>query len=848
VFVAGARRHIEGAYVVGRLAPGVNQSVDSCRFCGRPLAESSAGVAADDGYCSDGCQTVAETLPDRSGADASTSPTTDSTGADEDADALPTHLDRTFLRVDGMHSATCEAYLETVAEHTEGVVAAEASYVTESIRLDYDPDTVGVDGLAEALSVLGYEARPREEAEAVGADEGLEEVLGYRYAAGVVFASFLMLPYLLVIYPVHVTTLLDVAGILSRPENGSLGSNGGPLIIPVFVVLTAVVLFFTGLPMLRGAYIALKLRRPNTDLLVAVTVLGAYCYSIVMGLLGRVDVFYDVAVVVAAGVVAASYYEALSKREALDSLTDLTLSRATEARRFVSDGSTEMFDVEALRPGDRVLVRQGERVPVDGELAEGECTVDEAVVTGESTRVLKREGDSLVGGSVVTSNAAVVRVADDPTSGLDRIRTSVWEVQSATHEGSGRADRLAARAAPVVAGLAVVGLLLGGVFGGGVGALTGLLGALLVASPWGLGLATPLSVARSVREALDRGVVVFDETVLERLRGTDVVVFDKTGTLTTGRMEVLDADAPTDLLRAAAALERRAAHPAAEAVVAAFGATGGGAGRDDAPARPDGGDPALDAGTADGRGQTVDSFTTHAMGVEGRVDGAPILVGSLALFEEQGWSVPADIAEQATEAREAGHLPVVVGREGAADGIVVVGDEPREGWQSTLQGLARRGVEVVVLTGDSPEASARFAESEHVERVFAGVPPEGKTETVRRLQADNHVTMVGDGTNDAPALAAADLGIALGSGTALASEAADLAIVDDDLSRVGTAFDLADASRRRLVRNTGAALVFNALAVPLALAGALNPVLVMGALLLTVGLVVGNSMRPLLNA
>lgn len=835
-----------------------------CRLCGREVAAD----ASTRPFCSSGCRHVHETLGDSSGSepsgqtrtvDATEATTTggiEATGDDEATDHGETTgddeadaaLERVFLAVDGMHSTTCEAFLERVAAGQAGVADAEASYVTETVRVEYDPSAVTVENLADALSVVGYSAVPRsdvdDDAVGTGADTGLDEVLGYRYAAGVVFASFLMLPYLLVVYPIHVTSLFDTVGVLSRPEGSALGSGGGPLVIPVFLVLTAVVVFFTGLPMLRGAYVSLKLRRANTDLLVATTVVGAYLYSIVMGLLGRIDVFYDLAVLVAAGVVAATYSEVLAKREALSSLTDLTVSRVSEARRYSADGSTTTVAVDDLVPGDRVLVRRGERVPVDGELAEGECTVDEAVVTGESTPVRKAAGDDLVGGSVVTGGAAIVRVGEEPTSGVDRLTTAVWEVQSATHGIQRRADRVASRVAPAVVGLAGLAFLGGAVLGGGpVAGVVAFLAVLFVASPWALGLATPLAVASSIEEATRRGVVVLDETVLERLRGTDVVVFDKTGTLTSGRMEVLEADAPPDLLRAAAALERRASHPAAEAVVAAFG--DGADSVDHGVAAGDGGVAA--AADAGNDAPSVESFTTHATGVEGRVDDRDLLVGNRDLFTERGWSVEESIEAVAVEARRAGRLPVVVGRDGRAEGLVVVGDEPREGWEETLAALAARDLDLVVLTGDSREASEPFAAHSDVDHVFAGVPPEGKTATIRRLQATGHVTMVGDGTNDAPALAAADLGVALGSGTALASEAADLAIVDDDLSRVETAFDLATASRRRLVRNTVAALTYNVVAIPLAALGLLNPVLVMGAALLTAGLVVASTSPDLLD-
>jgi Cu2+-exporting ATPase len=344
---------------------------------------------------------------------------------------------------------------------------------------------------------------------------------------------------------------------------------------------------------------------------------------------------------------------------------------------------------------------------------------------------------------------------------------------------------------------------------------------MLVLCPWALGLATPLSVATSVRDAMARDVVVFDETVFDRLRAVDVVVFDKTGTLTTGEMAVLEADAPTDVLRAAAAVERRASHPAAAAIVDAFG----------------------DDGDA---GEVVD-FRTHANGARGVVDGDEVLVGNLDCFADRGWTVGADVRDAVDAVRSAGHLPVIVGRAGQARGVVTVGDDPRDGWETAVAGLADRDTDVVILTGDDATATRRFADHPGVARVFAGVPPEGKTAAVAGLRSEATVAMVGDGTNDAPALAEADLGIALGSATALASEAADLAILDDDLGAVETAFDLAHAAGRRTRVNTGLALAFNVLALPLALLGLANPLFVMVAVVVTAGAVWANSARPLID-
>lgn len=760
-------------------------------------------------------------------------------------------MERTFLRVDGMYSITCEAFLESIAESCPGVGNAAASYITETIRITHDPAVISEEELCRDLSVLGYTASVPDPAAEDPSDRymtprgtpgpGTDTMLGFRYVAGVIFGSFMLLPYVIYLYPLQLSAYIDSPyfGLFGDPA-GAFGP-GGVLILPPFLVLTGVVLFFTGAPLLRGAYISVKIRRPNTDLLVAMTVLSAYVYSAVALLAGRIDAYFDLTIVVAAGVVAAFYYESLIKRRAAALLTDLTVSQVETATVMDEDGTTTDIPVASVESGDPILVRHGERVPVDGVLVEGECTVDEAVVTGESLPRLKEVGDELIGGSVVVDGAAVIDAGSDAQSSMARLTATVWGLQTAEHGIQRRADRVASYVIPIVGAIAVVaGVIVGGVGGITGGLLTTLL-VLIVGCPWALGLATPLSVAAGIKEAMTRGIVVFDETIFERLRAIDVVVFDKTGTLTTGDMEVIETNVSEDLLAAAAALERRTAHPVADAIAA----TSDTVSEMSDSAHTNGG--VADGFDGDPPG-LVSDFQRHGTGVEGTVDGTHTVVGHLNLFKDLDWTVEDSIEAAVTRERAAGRLPVIVGQSGAADGVIVLGDRQRAGWAETVTRLVDRGIDVIVVTGDDEEATEFLKDHPGIAAVFAEVPPAGKTAAIRRLQATRRVAMVGDGTNDAPALAAADLGISLGSGTALASDAADIAIADDDLDSVPTAFDIAFASRRRIKGTTQLALVYNLVTIPLAAIGLLMPVLTMVAVVATGGLVVANSFRALLPA
>ncbi|MEY7851435.1 heavy metal translocating P-type ATPase [Natrarchaeobius sp. A-rgal3] len=848
-----------------------------CSLCRAPLSDSTSTIETATGtrFCSTGCRDVDEALPARSSE--RTNSTNDECG-EETGDG---HLERTHLRVDGMHSATCEAYLESIAESTEGVERAEASYVAQALAVDHDPDRIPETELEGAVSRLGYTAYRREEADledrpAAGDTDDQstgrtrrsremsgvrkrrsDDVLEMRYVAGVVFGTFLLVPYATVFYPVYLSAYSS-RGVLAHYQR-AFASLEGALFLPVLFVLTGAVLLLTGWPLLRGAYVGLKLRQPNAHLLAALTILAAYVYGTFSLAIGRIDVYYDLTIVVAALVMAAVFADAIVKRRSMDQLVDLTVSQVDEARRLATDGSTRSVPVGKLEAGDRVLVREGERMPIDGTLLESECTVDEAVVTGESLPVSVAPGEAVVGGSLVVDGSAVVDVGGAPTSRLDQLTETVWDVQSATHGMTRHGNALAARLVPVVLGAAVLAGVVRYAAGAGVtGVTTTVLLAVVVASPWALALATPVTVAASVRESIDRGIVVFDETVFERLRDVDVVVFDKTGTLTTGEMTVREADAPEELLAAAAALEGHSSHPVAEAIADAFG--GETPGGDERTRRGTNGSTQLNDGSnadrSDGaatggsdvtRATDVGEFRSHATGVEGIVADERVVVGHPDLVRERTGGLEPVLEARIERARENGGLPVVVGRDGRVEGLIVVGDEPRGDWERTVASLYERGVDVVVLTGDAEPATERFEDHPGVDHVFAAVPPNGKTAAIERLKGEGQVAMVGDGTNDAPALAEADLGISLGGGTALASDAADLAIVDEELRTVERAFDLASAARGRLRQNLGLALVYNAVTIPLAVAGLLNPLFVTAAAVVSATFVAGNASRALVD-
>ncbi|MBC9985714.1 heavy metal translocating P-type ATPase [Haloferax sp. AS1] len=805
---------------------------EGCDLCGLPTPTPPVtGDEVDGEFCCRGCLEITRALGDAASAD----PETVERELAGETDEVPDDAERTYMAVDGMHCATCEAFVSGTARTCEGVYAAEASYANDMVRVTYDPETADLDGLSGTLARYGYGTRDPEEREA--AERSDNQVARFVIGGGV-FGMMVMLWYVLFLYPTYV-------GFQPVVE---LGVFDGVYILGNIWVMTSIVLFYTGFPILRGALVSLRAGQPNMDLLVSLAATSAYVYSTAAVLAGETHVYFDVTVAIILVVTLGNYYEDRIKRKAAGMLSDLAASRVSEARRRVegdADGSgdtaVEMVALDALESGDLVEVRPGERVPVDGTVREGTAAVDEALVTGESMPRTKRPGDDVLGGTVVTDRPLVVAVGEDATSTLDRLVELLWDIQSARTGVQRLADKLATIFVPTVLVLAAVAFgwtLLGG--GTPTDALLVGLTVLIVSCPCALGLATPLAVASGIKEAAGRGIVVASEAVFEAVPDVDVVVFDKTGTLTDGDMAVLrvvgdgensGGDDENAALAAAAALERFSAHPLATAVVEAA-------------------EDRIEAAGADASIPDVaaDDVTVHDRGVSGEVDRGRgrVVVGHPSLLRDEGVTL-APAHEAAVEAaRDEGAVPVVVGWGGRSRAVLVVGDEPREAWDDVVAAVADDGRrEVVVLTGDSERAARRFRDHPDVADVFAGVPPEAKAETVERLRARGTVAMVGDGSNDAPALAAADIGIALGTGTDIAGDAADAVLVGRDIDAIPEVFSLSTGVNRRIRGNLAWAFGYNAVAIPLAAFGVLNPLFAAVAMGTSSLLVVANSARSL---
>ena len=806
--------------------------MSACTLCELPTPDPPITDEAVDGeFCCHGCLAVARSVGSVENADPDAA--SDQLRPEADPDDLPNGYDEQYLHVDGMHCATCEAFLESTAVDNDAIGAASASYATDTLKLHYDPDAVEADRLPGLVSGYGYDATERaltDDTPMAGDVAVVKFLIG-----GGFFGMMTMMWYVLFIYPKYFgfEPLID------------LGGFDGLYLFTQLWLLASLVLFYTGYPILRGAYVSLKAGEPNMDLLVAVAALGSYGYSTLALGLGRTDLYFDVTVAIVLVVTFGNYYESRIKRRASDLLSELTAIQVDEARR--PDGTT--IPVAAVEPGDKLLVRPGDRIPVDGTVAEGVAAVDEALVTGESIPRTKRPGDFVRGGTVVTDQPLTIEAGEDADSTLDRLVELLWEIQSSSPGVQRFADKLATIFVPLVLTIgtvATVGLIATG-SSPTAALLTGLT-VIIVSCPCALGLATPLAVARGIQTAATHGLVVASDTVFERPIDLDVIALDKTGTLTTGEMEVTEtvADDPEAVLSAAAALERAAAHPVADAIVAAAAPETAAANEHNEPDRSamtDGG--VATAGWADSAA-AIGTVDTLDRGVRGEVDGRETLVGHPSLFADGSWDDPDGYRAAADRIAESGAVAVVVGWSETIQGVIAVGDEPKADWEGVVSDLAADDREIVVLSGDNEAATQAFGEHPAVDEVFAGVPPEAKAATVRELRSKGRVAMIGDGSNDAPALATADLGIALATGTKLATEAGDVIVADGTLDSVPSLLTIIEKTNSRITQNLGWALCYNAVAIPLAVAGLLNPLLAavaMGASSLLV--VVNSTLRPL---
>ncbi|HEV7422509.1 MAG TPA: heavy metal translocating P-type ATPase [Mycobacterium sp.] len=699
------------------------------------------------------------------------------------------------LAVGGMTCASCASRIEKRLNRIDGV-RATVNFATEQASIDF-PDEVTRDELVAAVEATGYTAT------LPTADQPTEESWLPRLLASAALSA-----------PVLVLSMVS-----------ALHFAGWQWLA---FALTSPVVLWGAWPFHRAAWANLRHGAATMDTLISVGVLAAYAWSTwavsgsALGLAPQ-HLYFEVAAVVTTFILAGRFFEARAKKQSGAALRAL-LDMGAKDVAVVREGSGEIrIPVGELAVGDVFVVRPGEKVATDGVVTSGASAIDASMLTGESVPVEAGPGDDVIGATVNVGGLLTVRATRvGADTQLAQIARLVAAAQSGKADVARLADRVSAIFVPIVIGLALL-TLVGWLVSGGApsAAFTAAVAVLIIACPCALGLATPTALLVGTGRGAQLGILIKGPQVLESTRRVDTVVLDKTGTVTTGRMTVVSVHpADDEMLGLAGALESGSEHPIARAISAR----------------------AAEAGTL----PAVVHFSNHGgRGVTGVVDGHSVAVGRLSwLRDERGFATPSDLREVAEEAEAAGRTPVWLAVDERVVAVIVVADTVKDTAAEAISSLRGLGLTPVLLTGDNERAARTVADEVGIDDVIAEVLPADKVDHVKRLQDEGRVVaMVGDGVNDAAALAQSDLGLAMGTGTDVAIEASDLTLVSGDLRAAPDAIRLARATLRTIKGNLFWAFAYNVAAIPLAALGLLDPMIAGAAMAFSSVFVVSNSLR-----
>ncbi len=780
-----------------------------------------------------------------------------------------------------MTCAACQANVQRVLTRTPGVADASVNLMTGQARVIFDPGVVALPQLIDRVTTIGYGAQlPPAEQTAIAAQQDRDALQDEEYrqtrlraiVAGAlgVLAMVLSMP-LMELAPALAASLAaeSGAGGLGHAAAGHAGTTADPFMqwtmqrmtpalramVPwlyqlswttltwTLLAITAVVVAWAGRQFYTHGLRALWHGVPDMNTLVAVGTGAAFLYSLVVTLWPgwlvaaglTPDVYYEAVVLIIALVLVGRTLEARARGQSAAAIRGLVALQPAVVHRVAGTATVDV-PVEQVRSGDRLLVRPGERVPVDGEVISGTTSVDESMLTGESMPVTRTAGERVTGGTLNRTGAIEMQATTvGPDGTLAQIVRFMRDAQASRAPIQQLADRVSAVFVPTVMTISAVTFVAWWLLGGDGAAVRGLAAAvavLIIACPCAMGLAVPTAVMVATGRGGELGILVKGGEALQRAGEVSTVVLDKTGTLTEGRPQVTAVEAaegvPTlDLLRDAGAVERLSAHPLAETVVA----------------------------HAEGQGITlppaIDFVSEAGRGVAARVDGRPVVVGTADWLRLQAVDVSPAWADRAVALAASGQTPVFVGVSGQVAGLLGLSDPLRATSREAVDTLRADGLDVVMLTGDRRATAEAIARQAGIDRVVAEVLPGDKAAEIRRLQAGGAVVaMVGDGINDAPALAQADVGVAVGGGADVALDAADIALMRSDLRALGVAIRLSRLTMRTMRQNLFWAFAYNVVGIPVA-AGALyprwgillSPVVASAAMALSSFSVVSNSLR-----
>ena len=745
------------------------------------------------------------------------------------------------LAIEGMHCAACSSRVEKAIGNLPGVVEASVNLATERARLKIDPDQIQVSEIQDAVAQAGYKATTieKEDTGSLSPDQEMQQRVADLKKRLIYCLAFSI--------PLFLISMSELLGIpmpsALAPESAPLNHALAQFVLTLPVIWIGRFFYIQGIPgLLRFA--------PDMDTLIAVGTGAAFVYStwnfagIVLGMdpvAKAGDLYFDSAAVIITLITLGRFLENRSKSkttEAVRQLLKLSPDRAT----LIKDDQLLEVEVKEINPGDVLLVRPGERIPVDGEVLQGSSSIDESMLTGESIPVNKEQGDFVVGGSYNTHGSLRMkasRVGEDTV--LAQIVALVREAQGSKAPIASLADKVSLYFVPIVIGVAIVAGLGWFILGqmGVAFSLRIFVAVMVIACPCALGLATPTAIMVGTGRGAQLGILIKSGRALEIAEQVRTIVFDKTGTLTRGEPELTDVEmleaahnrTQEDILSLIGAVELESEHPLARAVVSGV----------------------------QSRGVKVEQHgmqnfrSVPGKGVMADMDGQELLLGNLEFMQEKGLSGLQDeyLQSRLQELAAQGKTPLLAALDGEPVMLLAVADQIKPGVSEVISGLKQKGMKIFMLTGDNERTALAVAEKVGIDDVIPNVLPEKKAEKIKDLQSQGlKVAMVGDGINDAPALATADLGISLGTGIDVAIEAGDIVLMSGDVSGVTKAISLSRATVRNIKQNLFWAFFYNSLGIPVA-AGVLfifggptlNPMIAAGAMAMSSVSVVSNALR-----
>jgi Cu+-exporting ATPase len=728
------------------------------------------------------------------------------------------------IPVTGMTCAACQARVQRTLQQQEGVSDASVNLMMGTATVTYDPSAVAPAQLVAAIEKTGYGAElPQPERSAFEEQEARDRATAEEY-----------------LELKRKALLSGAVGAIAMAVMPFM--HGMPWVTWVLLVVTGAIMATAGRHFYVRAWKSFTHHSADMNTLVALGTGAAYLYSVIATVapgffLTRgvaADVYYEAVLLIIAFILTGNAFEARAKRNTATALRALVQLQPRTARVLRNLVEQDVPIAEVVE-GDTVVVRPGERVPVDGIVRKGESAVDESMLTGESMPVPKTVGDRVIGGTINRTGAfRLTATTLGEASVLAQIVKLMRDAQGSRAPIQALADRISAVFVPVVIAIAIAAFAAWAVLAGDAPFVKGFAAAvtvLIIACPCAMGLAVPTAVMVATGKGAELGVLIKGGEALQRAGDVTTVVLDKTGTVTEGRPTVTDLlvtarGSETTVLGAVAALEALSEHPLADAIVRA----------------------ARERGVAQGSVEGFQSVT--GKGVVGVVDGAAMAVGNASLMADYAIDIT-PLAADAARLADAGRTPMYVARDGALAGLVAVADPIKETSRAAIARLHAMGLQVVMLTGDTERTARAIAREAGIDRVVAGVLPDGKVAELRRLQAEGQVVaMVGDGINDAPALAQADIGMAIGTGTDVAAEAADVVLMRGDLRAAAQAVELSRRTMTTMKQNLFWAFIYNVVGIPVA-AGVLypafglllTPVLASAAMAFSSVSVVTNSLR-----